>query len=391
MSSAASHTPTAGPPPGARFRSLCWAPSTGSSGSCAARPRGPSRDRRCGRRRQHRDAPPVRRATGPPARRDTVRRRHQRAAPRRRGRRRLRLSAGATLYAPPLIAGFVGADHVAMLLATRAAETSATVLALDIGTNTEVSLARHGRLWSCSTASGPAFEGAHISDGMRASPGAIERVHYRDGRFLVQTVGGRQRSASAARGSSMRSPRVFGSGSSTPAAPSRAPIRWSSATAPRRLRARPRRADRPSAATSCSRGPTSARSSSHRGAIHAGTELLLEAAGIDAAELDEVVVAGAFGTYLDLRSAICVGLLPDLPEERFRQVGNAAGAGARQLAVQPQAPPDRDRARPSGALCRAHDAPGVRGPLRRRDAVRGAERVDRSTVKRERNDLAGHS
>jgi uncharacterized 2Fe-2S/4Fe-4S cluster protein (DUF4445 family) len=70
-----------------------------------------------------------------------------------------------------------------------------------------------------------------------------------------------------------------------------------------------------------------------KGAIRAGTELLLRAAGIEATELDEVVVAGAFGTYLDLRSAIRVGLLPDLPAERFRQVGNAAGAGAQQLLI----------------------------------------------------------
>ena len=68
-----------------------------------------------------------------------------------------------------------------------------------------------------------------------------------------------------------------------------------------------------------------------KGAIRAGTELLLEAAGVAVSDLDEVVVAGAFGTYLDVRSAIRVGLLPALLPGRFRQVGNAAGAGARRL------------------------------------------------------------
>jgi uncharacterized 2Fe-2S/4Fe-4S cluster protein (DUF4445 family) len=68
-----------------------------------------------------------------------------------------------------------------------------------------------------------------------------------------------------------------------------------------------------------------------KGAIRAGIEVLLATAAIDAAAVDEVVVAGAFGTYLDLGSAIGIGMLPDLPRERYRQVGNAAGRGAQQL------------------------------------------------------------
>ncbi len=100
----------------------------------------------------------------------------------------LPLAAGARLYSPPVIAGYVGGDHVAMLLASGVARGSRCALALDIGTNTEISVAHDGELWSCSTASGPAFEGAHISAGMRAAPGAIERVRYHDGAFTVQTV-----------------------------------------------------------------------------------------------------------------------------------------------------------------------------------------------------------
>ncbi|MGA3219814.1 MAG: 2Fe-2S iron-sulfur cluster-binding protein, partial [Acidimicrobiales bacterium] len=79
----------------------------------------------------------------------------------------LQLAGGATVYLPPNIAAYVGSDHVAMLLATGLADAQDTVLGLDIGTNTEISLAHRGAIWSCSTASGPAFEGAHIHDGMR--------------------------------------------------------------------------------------------------------------------------------------------------------------------------------------------------------------------------------
>jgi uncharacterized 2Fe-2S/4Fe-4S cluster protein (DUF4445 family) len=70
-----------------------------------------------------------------------------------------------------------------------------------------------------------------------------------------------------------------------------------------------------------------------KGAIRAGIEVLLGEAGIRAGEIDDFVVAGAFGTYLDLRSAVRVGMFPDLPIERYRQVGNAAGAGARTMLV----------------------------------------------------------
>jgi uncharacterized 2Fe-2S/4Fe-4S cluster protein (DUF4445 family) len=101
----------------------------------------------------------------------------------------LSLAAGAYIHLPSNIAGFVGADHVAMALSTGAWETDRTIVAVDIGTNTEVTLTKGGRIWSCSCASGPAFEGAHIRDGMRAAPGAIERVQIVDGAPRLKTIG----------------------------------------------------------------------------------------------------------------------------------------------------------------------------------------------------------
>jgi len=241
------------------------------------------------------------------------------------------VATGARLYSPPLIAGYVGADHVAMLLASGVAETDATVLALDIGTNTEISLACGGRLWSCSTASGPAFEGAHISNGMRAAPGAIERVHFRDGRFLVQTVGDRPPVGLCGSGildavaEGVRAGIIDPRGALSKSHPLVVPHNG-----------RPACLLVPAADAGHHRDIFLTRSDVGeiqlaKGAIHAGIEVLLAAAGIDVGELEEVVVAGAFGTYLDVRSAIRIGLLPELPEEHVRQVGNAAGAGARQL------------------------------------------------------------
>jgi uncharacterized 2Fe-2S/4Fe-4S cluster protein (DUF4445 family) len=241
------------------------------------------------------------------------------------------LAAGARLYSPPLIAGYVGADHVAMLLASGVADTSRTVLALDIGTNTEITLTCARRLWSCSTASGPAFEGAHISNGMRAAPGAIERVHFRDGQFLVQTVADRPAVGLCGSGildavaEAVRAGIIDARGALSKCHPLVA-----------RQDGRPACLLVPAARTGHHRDIVFTRSDVGeiqlaKGAIHAGIDLLLAAAEIDVGDLDEVVVAGAFGTYLDVRSAIRIGLLPELPEERFRQIGNAAGSGARQL------------------------------------------------------------
>ncbi|HTP08365.1 MAG TPA: ASKHA domain-containing protein, partial [Anaerolineae bacterium] len=100
----------------------------------------------------------------------------------------LEIAPAGSIYLPPNIAGFVGADHVAMLLATDIWHTDKTVVALDIGTNTEITVAHAGQLVCCSCASGPAFEGAHIAAGMRAAPGAIERVQISGGEVHAHTI-----------------------------------------------------------------------------------------------------------------------------------------------------------------------------------------------------------
>ena len=89
--------------------------------------------------------------------------------------------AQAKVYFPAIIAGYVGADHVSALLASRLTEAQGPAMLVDIGTNTEISLWSGEQLYSCSCASGPAFEGGRISAGMRAGPGAISAVRLADG------------------------------------------------------------------------------------------------------------------------------------------------------------------------------------------------------------------
>ena len=243
----------------------------------------------------------------------------------------LEIAPGAYVYLPPNIAGYVGADHVAMLLALDVAQKPHTTIALDIGTNTEISLVSEGRHWSCSCASGPAFEGAHIHDGMRAAPGAIERVRIMDGNVRLHTIGG------------LAAVGICGSGILDAIAEllkiEAIDRRGSLKEKHPRSRQRNGRVEFvlcPLEASGHGRDVIVTRSDVNtiqlaKGAIRAGVEVLLEEAGKTDADIEEFIVAGAFGTYLDLGSAVRIGMFPDLPRERFRQVGNAAGTGARQL------------------------------------------------------------
>ncbi len=244
----------------------------------------------------------------------------------------LKISPGGYIYLPPNIAGYVGADHVAMAIAADVHTTSQKVLALDIGTNTEISLAVDGKLYSCSCASGPAFEGAHIRDGMRAAPGAIEKVSLGE-TIKIATID--HRPAVGICGSGILD--AIGELVKVGALDKRGNLR------PEHPLVRVREGKRefvlaPAAESGHGQDVLLSRSDINeiqlaKGAIRAGEEVLLAEAGIKAEDLDEFIVAGAFGTYLDLASAMRVGMFPTLPLEKFRQIGNAAGAGARQMLI----------------------------------------------------------
>jgi uncharacterized 2Fe-2S/4Fe-4S cluster protein (DUF4445 family) len=240
----------------------------------------------------------------------------------------LRLAPGATVHLLPNIAGYVGADHVAMLLATGMANQTDSTLAIDIGTNTEMCLAHGGRMTSLSCASGPAFEGAHIKFGMRAAPGAIERVRIAEGRVEYKTIGDAPPVGICGSGilDVMAHLRLAGLldargriGESPWSREADGAIEFVIA------------GDRESGsgrAITVTQGDIRELQLA-KGAIRAGIETLLQDAGIAASDLEQVIIAGAFGTYIDVESAITIGLLPELPLERISQVGNAAGTGAR--------------------------------------------------------------
>ena len=254
----------------------------------------------------------------------------------------LRFAAGANVHLLPNIAGFVGADHVAMVLSTGLHDSDEISVGLDIGTNTEISLAVKGRLLSCSCASGPAFEGAHIHDGMRAAPGAIEWIRVIDGaggqadRVEYQTIDGAPPVGICGSGvldgvAELRRIGVVRPNGAMRAKEGSHPRIRKTANGIEFLLVPAGERNAPRDVVITRRDVNEIQLA--KAAIRAGIEVLLSEAGLEAEQIERMVVAGAFGTYLDVDSALAVGMFPPIPRERFTQVGNAAGIGAKLALV----------------------------------------------------------
>ncbi|MBI5831482.1 MAG: DUF4445 domain-containing protein [Armatimonadetes bacterium] len=245
----------------------------------------------------------------------------------------------ATVTVLPNIAGFLGSDTVGVMVAA-APEPTQTTLLVDIGTNGEMVLFHDGKWYGCSAAAGPAFEGARISCGLRGAAGAISRVDLVDDDLAFAVI-----EHEAPRG-------ICGSGlldaiallCSTGVLESTGRL-VGSANGHEALNSRlsgegAKRAFRLVPAAQAGTGHElllTARDIREvqlaKGSIRASIEALMARAGVVADDIEHVYLAGGFGSYLRVESALRVGLLPPVPMERITAVGNAAGAGARLALV----------------------------------------------------------
>jgi uncharacterized 2Fe-2S/4Fe-4S cluster protein (DUF4445 family) len=236
----------------------------------------------------------------------------------------------------PLVAGFVGADAVAVALATRLGETPALRVAVDIGTNGEVLLGSRARLLACSAPAGPALEGAQIRHGMRGAQGAIDRVSI-DHDVHVHTIGDAPALGICGSGLIDLLAGLLDAGV----------VDWTGLigveareSLPPALRDRVvmRGEERVfivlRSGEAGSRGEIALTQDDVRqvqlakGAIASGITMLLHVAGVPLERVEELMLAGGFGNYLSIPSAIRIGLIPALPSPRVRYVGNAASLGA---------------------------------------------------------------
>jgi uncharacterized 2Fe-2S/4Fe-4S cluster protein (DUF4445 family) len=245
----------------------------------------------------------------------------------------LKITAGGYMHLPPVVTGFVGADHIAMLQAIDHRKDHEVIVALDIGTNTEISLIHGNNITSTSCASGPAFEGGHIKQGMRAAKGAIERIRIDNKVVEYQTIGGAPPIGICGSGVLDALAQMYVAGvidASGRFAKEFPGIRHTEGTSEYVLAEREEDGEKISIVIN---QKDIRELQLAKAAIRSGIQLLIERGGFKEEDIDRIIVAGAFGTYIDLSSAMISGLLPTLPIERFEQVGNAAGTGAKMNLV----------------------------------------------------------
>ncbi len=226
----------------------------------------------------------------------------------------------AEVYVGPNIAGHVGSDITAGILASgyMGENNRGNRLFFDIGTNGEILLVAKEKAYCCSTAAGPAFEGSSISQGMRAVPGAIRKVSIADGAVVVDTIDDEPAKGICGSGiidamASMVKHQivdVYGR------------IEGPEEMNHFQLRAEP-------AVYITQQDVREIQMA--KAAIAAGSQMLMKAAGLTSDELDEVGIAGAFGSAIDLESAKIIGLFPKVETEKMRSLGNSAGIGASML------------------------------------------------------------
>ncbi|MDR1949069.1 MAG: ASKHA domain-containing protein [Spirochaetaceae bacterium] len=223
---------------------------------------------------------------------------------------------GLKVYLPGSPSAYIGADISCSVLASGITKAGGNILLIDAGTNGEIVLSSAGGLTCCSTAAGPAFEGADISCGGNASPGAIDSVDYREGAFRYTTIGG---------GPGVK---LCGSGLiDAAAALLDADIINAKGTFGTEHKGRALIGD--TAVYVTQRDIRQLQMA--KAAIRAGMDTLLYECGIGYAELDAIVLCGGFGSYMRPKSAERIGLLPPGCAEKTRAIGNAAGNGAAQI------------------------------------------------------------
>jgi len=260
----------------------------------------------------------------------------------------LEFHPAAQVHLLPCIAGHVGADHVAVLLAEEPHRQDEMALVIDVGTNAEMSLGNRERLLCASSPTGPAFEGAQITHGQRAAPGAVERV-----RIDAQTLEPRYRvigydgwmegEIPSGLPAEARATGICGSGIIEAVAEmylagiigSDGRFSEQAADRSRRVRFRGRSGEfiLVEGKGTISGEPILVTQSDVRAiqlakaALYAGVKLLMTHRGVE--RVDRIALAGAFGSYIDPRHAMILGMIPDCDLARVQAVGNAAGDGAR--------------------------------------------------------------
>jgi len=235
----------------------------------------------------------------------------------------------------PGVGAYVGADITAGVLSSEMYRTEKLTLFIDVGTNGEIVLGNADWLISCACSAGPAFEGAGVQSGMRAIPGAIDEVWINPHTFepTCRTIGDLPAQGICGSGMISALAEMFLTGVIDKAG------RLNRSLSTPRIRVGEHGPEYLLVAADPVRGIAAdivlneadiANLLRAKGAIYAGFSVLTRSVGISLADVEEVLIGGSFGKYINIEKAITIGLLPDMPWERFRYLGNTSVRGAYQ-------------------------------------------------------------
>ncbi|HXX73391.1 MAG TPA: ASKHA domain-containing protein [Candidatus Acidoferrales bacterium] len=258
----------------------------------------------------------------------------------------LKTNPAANVYVLPNVAGFVGADAVADVLATEIHRSTSLSIMIDVGTNTEIVLGNDQKTIACSCASGPAFEGGHIEFGMRAEPGAIENVYVDPSNLEpgFKTVGDERPRGICGSGIVDAVAAMLKSGIINKYGLINTKLnnhRILTDRAPRYVLSWKEENDLGHDIAVTQHDVQEIQLA--KAAIYAGATILMKHLRVEPHEIQKVFLAGAFGTYVDPQSAVILGMYPDVPLERVQFVGNAAGSGARMALLSREVRENADR------------------------------------------------
>ena len=257
------------------------------------------------------------------------------------------VNRAARVYILPCIAGHVGANAAAVALSEKPYKSKDLVLIIDVGTNAEIQLGNASQVLACSSPTGPAFEGAQISSGQRAAPGAIEHVSIdpvtREPRFQVigsEVWSDEDEFRDVVQGTGITG--ICGSGIIEVIAEMRVAGLMDASGLIGSAEQTGSARSVPEGRThvyvlhdgSAEDGPVITVTQADiraiqlaKSALYAGAKLLMDEMGVD--HVDRVVLAGAFGAHISAKHAMILGMIPDVPLDKVSSAGNAAGTGAR--------------------------------------------------------------
>jgi uncharacterized 2Fe-2S/4Fe-4S cluster protein (DUF4445 family) len=252
----------------------------------------------------------------------------------------LKAAPNARVCLLPIVAGFVGADTMACVLATRIYESQEIRALVDIGTNGEVVMGAQGRLFACSAPAGPALEGAQIRHGMRGAVGAIERVEI-DSDVSCKVIGDAPAIGICGSGlidacAKMVDARIIDANGllrreSAPALTAALQSRMTQGESGREFVLVPRaQAGRDHDITVTQADIRQLQLA--KSAIYSGIVMLRDVMGVSNDDIHELMLCGGFGNYISIESSVKIRLLPEMPTERITYMGNAAAIGA-QMAL----------------------------------------------------------